>query len=68
MMLQLDSQIREVGLNYLNRFCGEKRGRKPACGACEGSVDLLLLITNQYFLNPLLYPMTPEEERGALVL
>ena len=46
-----------------NRFCGE--------GNADGSLhvehvreasDLLLLITNQY-LNPLLYPMTPEEAR-----
>ena len=39
MMLQLDSQIREVGPNYLEPVLREgKRGRKPACGACEGSV------------------------------
>ncbi|WP_370863901.1 TetR/AcrR family transcriptional regulator [Ruthenibacterium lactatiformans] len=66
MMLQLDSQIREVGPNYLEPVLRE--------GNADGSLhvehvreasDLLLLITNQY-LNPLLYPMTPEEARGAL--
>ena len=63
MMLQLDSQIREVGPNYLEPVLRE--------GNADGSLhvehvreasDLLLLITNQY-LNPLLYPMTPEEAR-----
>ena len=63
MMLQPDSQIREVGPNYLEPVLRE--------GNADGSLhvehvreasDLLLLITNQY-LNPLLYPMTPEEAR-----
>ena len=63
MMLQLDSQIREVGPNYLEPVLRE--------GNADGSLhvehvreasNLLLLITNQY-LNPLLYPMTPEEAR-----
>ena len=63
MMLQLDSQIREVGPNYLEPVLRE--GNADASLHVEHvreASDLLLLITNQY-LNPLLYPMTPEEAR-----